>query len=76
MILRLKKKKYAELEKKSALFREHYLSDRQAVLEALGDAFLVTDRHGRVLIANAIAKRLLGTAGSVGGNVFHSINHA
>lgn len=72
MILRRKKKKYSELEKKSDLFRRHYISDRQAVLEALGDAFLVADRHGRVLIDNAASRRLLGAAGTVGGNVFHS----
>lgn len=72
VILRRQKKKYAELEKKSNLFRKHYISDRQAVLEALGDAFLVTDRHGRVLMDNASSKRLLGAAGTVGGNVFHS----
>ena len=72
MILRRQKKKYADLEKKSDRFRRHYISDRQAVLEALGDAFLVADRHGRVLMDNASSKRLLGAAGSVGGNVFHS----
>lgn len=75
MQMKLQRKKYADLEKSSARSKEHFVSDRQAVLEAMGDAFLVADRHGRVLIANRAASILLGESGRVGGNVFLSPEH-
>ena len=72
MQMKLQKKQYLDLQKNTAQSREHFVSDRQAVLEAMGDAFLVADRHGRVLIANQAASNLLGESGRVGGNVFLS----
>ncbi len=69
------RKKYSDLEKSAARSKEHFVSDRQAVLEAMGDAFIVADRHGRILIANKAASALLGESGRVGGNVFLSPEH-